>query len=330
MKKSVFVWVLSAAAVAVCAMAFVMNKDAEPENTSANVPVENNSKLDKTSVSIPPKEETKEEAPAEPEVPKEIIKKGEMYSSLSNNQLPLSGIVLLNDLDEDIQEEIGDVLDSSKNIFMLKKLDNKLLMLVENPSDSRHNIDLQEFTLNSESVKNLPFTTHIAGDETERDIWEYEDNDDMKRPVKHIKHDEENNVEYTEIWNYSPEEPVKYEMRDREDKVVSIKKETIDNETSLREEHIFYNKDGSTKQSVAISFNGPEITRFTYYNSEKPEDGIIIYSEFGPDGNKTKETVYTPDFKVINIYEPVYKDGVRVGIRILDNQNREVEKILSK
>ena len=330
MKKKVFVWVLSAAAVAVCAMAFVMNKDAESENTSANVPVESNTKLNKTSVSVPPKEETKEVAPAEPETPKEIIKKGEMYSSLSNNQLPLSGIVLLNDLDEDIQEEIGDVLDSSKNIFMLKKLDNKLLMLVENPSDSRHNIDLQEFMLNSESVKNLPFTTHIAGDETERDIWEYEDNDDMKRPVKHIKHDEENNVEYTEIWNYSPEETVKYEMRDGEDRVVSIKKETIDNETSLREEHIFYNKDGSIKQSVAISFNGPEITRFTYYNSEKPEDGIIIYSEFGPDGNKTKETVYTPDFKVINIYEPVYKDGVRVGIRVLDNQNREVEKILSK
>ena len=330
MKKSVFVWVLSAAAVAVCAMAFVMNKDAEPENTSANVPVENNSKLDKTSVSISPKEETKEEAPAEPEVPKEIIKKGEMYSSLSNNQLPLSGIVLLNDLDEDIQEEIGDVLDSSKNIFMLKKLDNKLLMLVENPSDSRHNIDLQEFTLNSESVKNLPFTTHIAGDETERDIWEYEDNDDMKRPVKHIKHDEENNVEYTEIWNYSPEEPVKYEMRDREDKVVSIKKETIDNETSLREEHIFYNKDGSTKQSVSISYSGPEITRFTYYNSEKPEEGISIFNDYGADGNKIKETVYTPDFKPVNTYEPIYKDGVRSGIRVLDSQNREIEKILAK
>lgn len=327
MKKAVFVGILSAAAV--CLLAFFVNKESQTDSSSPNTAVEKQSAPQKQAAVQ--KEETEEEKqPEEPLLPKEIIKHAEMYSSISNNQLPLSGIKLLAELPEDVREEIEDIIDSSKNIYMLKKFDNKLLLLVENPSDSRHNIDLKEISLESEAVKNTPFSLHIAGDETENDIWEYEDNDDTKRPVKHIKHDGENNIEYTEFWNYSADEPVKYEMRDSENRVVSIKKETIDNETSLREEHILYNIDGSTKQSVSISYSGPEITRFTYYNSEKPEEGISIFSDYGADGNKIKETVYTPDFKPVNTYEPIYKDGVRSGIRVLDSQNREIEKILAK
>ncbi len=330
MKKSVFVGILYAAVVAACCVGFVINKNTNSSPSPSSIAVQDNPPVQKVSNVSPKKPEVKEDIQAEPVLPKEVIKYGDMYSSLSNNQLPLSGISVLVDLPEEAREEVENVIESSKNIFMLKRIDKEILLLVENPSDSRHNLDLKEISLKNVVVKNLPFSSHIAGDETERDIWEYEDNDDTKRPVKHIKYDDESNIEYTEFWNYSSDEPVKYEIRDGEDRVISIKKETIDNETSLREEHIFYNKDGSTNRSVSITYSGPDIIRFTYYNSENPNEGISIFSNYGEDGSKIKETVYTPDFKVVNVYEAMYKDGVRTGIKVFDKENREVEKILSK
>ena len=330
MKKTVFVGILSATVLAVCCMALLINKETEQESSQPK-PIKTEAEAPKKPQETLQAKDIKEESEKEEyKPPVEIINKGNLYPNVSNNQLPLSAIIELSKLPDDVQEDVDEIIEASRNIFMLKKIGDKVIIIVENPSDSRHNIDLKEISLNSESEKNIPFGSHIAGDETEQDIWEYEDDDDTKRPIKHIKFNGEKNIEYTETWNYTENEPIKYEMRDGDDRVISIKKETIDNETSLRVEHILYNSDGNTKVSVSITYNGPDITRFTYYNSEKPDEGICIFSNFGEDGCKTKETLYTPDFKLINSFVPIYQDGSRTGIKVMDNNENKVEELLAK
>ena len=330
MKRTVFVGTIIFVIIAISIVIILFPKKTKPEisKQSSLKIVEENSKKQVVSIQEAPKN-VKEEVNI-PVIPKEIIRKADMYSSLPNNQLPLSGIADLADLPEDVGENVDDIIGAARNIYMIKKLDNKVLMLVENPSDSRHNIDLKFISLDNEAETDIPFSSYVAGDESEDDIWEYEDMDETKRPVKHIKYSPDKTIEYTEIWNYSSEQPIKYEMRDGDNKVVSIRKEIIDNETNLREEHISYNQDGSTKASVSIGYSGPEISRFIYFNSTNPAESITIISEFGENGDKTKESVYSSDFKLINTYEPVYNDGIRSGIRILDGKGQEVEKILSK
>ncbi len=330
MKRSVFVGTIIFVIIAISIVIILFPKKTKPEisKQSSLKIVEENSQKQVVSIQEAPKN-VKAEVNM-PVIPKEIIRKADMYSSLPNNQLPLSGVAELADLPEDVRENVDDIIGAARNIYMIKKLDNKVLMLVENPSDSRHNIDLKFISLDNEAETDIPFSSYIAGDESEDDIWEYEDMDEAKRPVKHIKYSPDKTIEYTEIWNYSSEQPIKYEMRDGDNKVVSIRKEIIDNETNLREEHISYNQDGSTKASVSIGYSGPEISRFIYFNSTNPAESITIISEFGENGDKTKESVYSSDFKLINTYEPVYNDGIRSGIRILDDKGQEVEKILSK
>lgn len=47
------------------------------------------------------------------------------------------------------------------------------------------------------------------------------------------------------------------------------------------------------------------------------------------DGLKTKETVYSSDYKLQNTYNAGYKDGERVTIKVLDSSNNKVEEIIS-
>ncbi len=334
MKKISIVGILSAAILAICFAVFWVEKEAEQEvstGKSSETSTETSANITNTpSIQTPAQvEELNNVNTAENTLPK-ITKKVNLYQGLSNNQLPLSAIAELAILPEDIQENVNELIESQKNIYLLKKNGDKILLIIENPSDSRHNIDLAEISLASENIKNIPFGSHIAGDETERDIWEYEDDDDTKRPVKHIKHDLNNDIEYTEYWNYEENNPIKYEMRDNEDKIVSIKKQIIDNETSLREEHILYNSNGSIKTSVSISYTGPNITRFTYYNSEHPEENMTLQNEFSEEGNKVKETLYTSDFKPIREYKASYREGIRTELNVFDSKGLELEKFLAK
>ena len=79
-------------------------------------------------------------------------------------------------------------------------------------------------------------------------------------------------------------------MKDGNNKPISIKKENLDNENSLRVEHLIYDKDGNTKVNVSASFEGADIKRFTYYNADKPDESASVFSEY-LDGMKVKETV---------------------------------------
>ena len=67
--------------------------------------------------------------------------------------------------------------------------------------------------------------------------------------------------------------------------------------------------------------------RFSYYNAEKPNEGVLILGEYS-DGLKMKETIYSSDYKLKNTYTSNYKNGIREDIRKFDENNRETEQLI--
>lgn len=264
----------------------------------------------------------KQEAP-KPAPKIETVKKAELYTSLTNNALPLSAIAGMNALPPEIQNRVNNIINSSNNIYFIIPKNNGIFLIAENSADSRQGIEMIEIT--EESEKKIPLGYQ---NETENDAWFYDETVEPKVPIKHVifDDDDEDEIEYTEIWNYKEDEPVKYEMRNEDDKAVSIRKETVDDGMNLRQEHLIYDEDGKTKLSLTINYDGADINRITYYDAENPEDGIAIFSEY-QDGIKVKETVYTSDFKVKNVYTAEYKDGTRVKLKVFDNNNQEIETL---
>ena len=252
-------------------------------------------------------------------------KKSELYNSLTNNALPLSAIAELNSLDPAIQSRVNKIIDSTNNIYFIIPKDNGIFLISENPADSRQGIQMIEITADSETI--IPVWNEVK-EEKANDIWFYDEAAEQKIPIKHVIFDEDddNEIEYTEIWNYRDDEPIKYEMRDDDDRVISIRKETVDNGTYLRQEHLVYDDDGNTELSLTINYDGADINRITYYNADRPKDGISIFSDY-QDGVKVKETVYSADFKVKNVYIPEYKDGTRIKLKVYDNNNQEIETL---
>lgn len=322
-KKEILAGILFTAVAA--GFAFLMlSKDNKPEETTPSSEITASSPVASPKVSEPVKQSN-----IQP-VQKETIKKTDLFTSVPDSQLPLSAITQLTDLPENINNKVREILDSSNNIYFIKRNGDKVVIAVDNPSDNRFGVEIIEYSLQDISNgKNI--LLYLGSDEeSEHDIWEYEPGQsEARRPVKHTKYDSESNIEYTEKWCYSDDEPVKYEIKDADDKTISIKKETVDNDTNLRQELIFYDKNGETKINVSVSYDGPDITRFTYYNADKPEDSASIFSEY-TDGVKTKEVLYTSDFKVLNTYKAGYTNGARTDITVFDANNNEVEKLLSK
>lgn len=294
-------------------------------------------KEEKTSIQpINIKEEVKQEvSKVEPKKikPKEEVKnlpkKADLYNNISGSQLPLNAIFELSKLPADIQKIIKDSLEFDNSIYMVRNDGQNVFILFENAEDSRHGLGVMEINLTDRSIKksNIGYQDK---DDTMYDVWDYDKNSELKRPVKHKKFDKDGTLEYSECWNYSDKEPVKYEMKDANSKVISIKKETIDNDTDLRLEHLFYDEDGNTKMNISVSYEGPEIKRFTYYNSEAPEESLSVFSEY-ENGVKIREKVYSSEYKLKNIYAVNYNnDGDKTDITIFDSENNEVDKVISK
>lgn len=252
----------------------------------------------------------------------EVVKKVEMYSD--NNILPLSAVVEIANLSDLKKKNIHSILENS-NLYYIESHKDKLFMIVGNEGNEkyqRHDIEFIE--LNSSGHKKVT----KLGDEEEyvgdNDEWEFDENSNS--PLKHVKYNSNGEVEYTEIWNYDPQESIKYEKQDGNGNVLSIKKETPDGDTNVRIEHLIYDENGKTKINVSANYEGPDITRFTYFDADKPQEGITLMSTY-EDGVKTKEVVYSSSYKIKNTYEAEYKDGERVNIKVLDDENNVVEEI---
>ena len=254
----------------------------------------------------------------------ETIIQTKLYDDLPSSALPLSAITEISNVPDNIRETVTEI-SKNNNIYMIQKQKDKLLIISDNPENIRHGIEFTELNiLNGHQIRTtLGYNDKIK--DSQNDIWAYDK--DTNQPIKHTKYDSNGDVEFIEEWNYDSENPVKYEMKDSEGKVISIRKETLNNGTDLRIEHLIYDKNGNTKINVSTTFEDADIKRFTYYNADKTSESCSIFSDYS-DGQKTKETVYTSDLKVKNTYSSDYKDGNRENIIIYDNKNHEVKKLI--
>ena len=263
---------------------------------------------------------------------KEIIKKEDkyltitnMYNDIPSSALPLSAISLISECSDDVQSSILKIAETN-NIYMIQPKKNKLLVISDNPSNIRHSVEFTEISINNSQQIKTTFGYNDKIKDSDNEKWEY---NDLKQPTKHTKYNKDGDIEFVEVWNYDSNEPIKYEMKDAEGKVISLRKETLENGTDLRIEHLLYDKNGKTQMNVSATFEGEDLKRFTYYNADKPNESGSIFSDYS-NGLKTKETVYTTDLKVKNSYTSDYKDDNRENIIKWDNKNQEVRKYLPK
>lgn len=245
-----------------------------------------------------------------------------------NSSLPFSAASILADLPSNVKDKVNGLIENSQGLYLLGKSGDKITLILENSEDyPRHEVEINEIDAVTAEETSIPIGYKVTNDETDEDIWEYDKKTHL--PTMHIKYNQQGEVEYTEFWHYSAENPVKYELKDRDGKILSIKKETPEGDMGLRLEHIVYDKDGNTKINLSAAYDGADIKRVTYYNADKPDESSTIISDY-TDGQKVKETVYTPDLKIKNVYKANYVEGEMTDITVLDNNNEEVEKILTK
>ena len=323
MKKKVIGGIIIGVVAVACLTALITSKETKEEDKT----------LPQKDVKQIEKSEPKQIKKVAPQKFEQKIKdnkiKSDLYKGVPDSLLPLSAISEIASLNGNLHKTIKELVDNSTGVLYAKRNGNKLLMVVENPDDNRHGLDFIEISADGKHEKIGFLLSKYSEGNTDDDLWEYETEEEVKRPVKHTKFNSDGEVEFVETWNYSSDEPIKYELKNKEDKVISLVKETIDENNSMRQEHLIYDKDGKTKLNLTVNYDGADLTRFTYYNADKQEESGSLFSEF-KDGIKTKETVYTSDYKVKNVYVPKYKDNERSEIQVLDNENQEVKSIIAE
>lgn len=260
------------------------------------------------------------------EVKDEKVKRAFMYENYPASMVPLSGITALTDLSPTANAAVSKIFDKSNNIYMINRSGHKLFMVVENPENIRHGVEFIELDTRNGHQTNTSLGYNSKMQDSDNETWEYDKNSEEQLPTRHAKYNKDGDVEFVEFWYYN-NSPVKYEMRDGEGNVISIKKETLDNDTNMRVEHVVYDKSGKTKINVTAAFEGDDIKRFTYYNADKPAESASVFGDY-EDGNKVQETVYTSDLKVKNVYKADYENGIRKDITVFDNKDNEIEKVL--
>lgn len=323
MRKKVIGGIIIGVIAVACLTALITSKETKEEDKT--LPQKDAKQIEKT--------EAKQIKKVAPQKNEQKIKdnkiKSDLYKGVPDSLLPLSAISEIASLNGNLHKTIKELVDNSTGVLYAKRNGNKLLMVVENPDDNRHGLEFIEISADGKHEKIGFLLSKYSESNTDDDLWEYETEEEVKRPVKHTKFNSDGEVEFVETWNYSSDEPIKYELKNKEDKVISLVKETIDENNSMRQEHLIYDKDGKTKLNLTVNYDGADLTRFTYYNADKQEESGSLFSEF-KDGIKTKETVYTSDYKVKNVYVPKYKDNERSEIQVLDNENQEVKSIIAE
>ena len=259
------------------------------------------------------------------EEPKLSVKKADLYND--NNEISLSTIAALSNVDDSLKAIVEGYIQNSTVYYLEAKKDG-IFMIVDNSDTEnfpRHGMEFVE--INHNGVKKVTPLIKTTDANDENDVWELDE--ETKLPIRHVNYNHDGEIVYSEFWNYSPESQIKYEQKDHQGKTVSLRKEIQEGDSNIRIENLVYDKEGHTKLNISTNYEGPEISRFTYYNSSAPADSVVVMSEF-ENGQKVKETVYSSDYKVKNVFKPTYEDGKRAGIKIFDNQNQELEEIVSE
>lgn len=303
--------------------------------------------LDKTAQKFVPEEKTTEQKQVKvPVARKPIEPKFDLYAS-SLYDLPLSSIVDISKLPSNVKKYIDSVLEQAQGFYFLRYNQEKKVIRVflQNPITNkniynRHSLEVLEIRINDDGSYSKEITSiGYNGEENEienavdeiddkSDVWMFDKTTEPYLPLKHKRYNEKGKLCFTEIWDYSPDKDVKYQMKNAKNKIVSIHKEILENETNLRREHIFYDDKGSVELSIIINYDGANITRFTYFNSKNLDESFTVIAEYA-DGIKVGETVYNQNYMPIEFYKINYVDGIRKSIEQLDSNLQEILKISS-
>ena len=266
-------------------------------------------------------------------------KRFELYTN-SPYEMPLFSITEISKLPQETTKKIDTLFEEGQGFFLLKnnRHNDSALIILQNPiskinSFPRHEIEIVKVSQNSQKTKDLGYlgekdeiSDAINKVESNNDIWEYDNSLEHPRPLKHKNYDEFGAVNFTETWNYNDSEPIKYEYKDKHDKVISVRKETFENETNYRREHVFYDENGNIKISISITYDGANIVKFTYFDAEDPQDSVTIITEY-LDGNKIAEKIYNSEYQLQNIIKAKYENSTRKQITVYDAEEKELYSI---
>ncbi len=288
----------------------------------------NNTDLDTT------KKEVVKQTREKPEITE---KKYDLYSSNSYD-LPLFSIAEISKAPLKIKTSIDKILEDSQGFYLLKYDDNKIIAILQNPIKianiyQRH--DLQIIEIDSEG-KIIYHNAGYSGEDGEifnsisekKDLWLFDETIEPFRPLKHIAYNDKGKIRFTEIWNYNNDEPIKYQMKDANKKIISMLKETQDSDYNLRREHIFYDNNGVIKMSLTINYDGANISRINFYNSHDSIDSISVLAEYS-EGNRVKELIYDENFVLKYTVNANYQNDERKKIEVFDSENKKLLSISS-
>ncbi len=281
---------------------------------------------------------TKSKVLVEKPLPTKVVeKKYDLYNTTPYD-IPLYSINEISKLPKTVKDSVDKILDLSQGFYLLHCSNDKVLIILQNPiltSDiyPRHELQFAEIDMAGNVKYHTAGYAGIDGETinaivNDDDVWYFDESSEPRKPIKHIAYNEKGKVKFTEIWNYKEDEAVKYQMLDAHKKVISILKESQDNDSNLRREHVFYDNEGNTFLSLSVNYDGANISRMTFYNSHDSIDSMSILSEY-EDGHKIKESVYNENYELINIITSDYVDGERRAITVFDKEGVEVNKISS-
>lgn len=287
-------------AVVITASAFWLMNHKQEEPVSLPEKKEESPKPVPAVKPLKPQPQTPERAPVIQDTLK--TQKADLFND-TDKLMPYSGMANLASLSENVHKTVESLLeDSSQGIYYLMNSGENTIVILDNLSkdeeESKRRHDFRIVEISSEDGNILKDTSY----------------------------NEEKSSEFTEVWNNDEDEPIKYKMTDKDGKVLSMRKEIVENQTNLREEHIFYDENGRTEMNLSFNYDGADLTRFTYYNAEEPEESVTIVNEY-QDGIKTKETVYSSEYKVKNTYVPHYENGRKAELFVYDAEGKEVAKL---
>ena len=180
----------------------------------------------------------KQEKTAESKISKPIpmnVKRYDLYSS-SLYDLPLASILEISKLNEETKKKIDQILEQSQGFYYLinNEKEHKIYIVLQNPitiqnTYNRHNLEIAEISTIDNSIKYFsPAYQGIEGEisnavveETKKaDVWEFDKSFEPYRPTKHITYDEKRKTKFTEYWNYSDKEEIKYMLKNEKGKVI--------------------------------------------------------------------------------------------------------------
>lgn len=271
--------------------------------------------------------------------PKQIKQKADLYSSTVYD-LPLISIVEISKASQPAKKAIDSTLEASQGFYLLKRNNNgKIIAILQNPVQTsntfnRHDLQFAEISDDGNIIYHTAGYPGIEGEtanavDEKEDKWVFDRSEEPFKPLKHTAFDENGKIKFTEEWNYDSDEPVKYEMKDAQGKVVSILKETFTGDSYYTKDHIFYDNDGNTVMHISASYDGANISKFTYYNTEDKDNNITIMSEYSDDGLKFKEKIYDQNYTLTNTVTTDYDENGRKSVAVWNPEGQKIEDISS-